>query len=69
MIQPYINDPKKDRYSLYASKYYIFTLSEDVPGEFYKIRTVVPDGDTWQEGDPLLVEEVLTFDRFEPLEK
>lgn len=66
-IQPYINDPKKSRYSLYASKYYIFTMSEEIPGEFYKIRTVVPDGDTWQEGGPVLVEEVLTFDRFEPL--
>lgn len=61
-IQPFINDPKNARYSLYASKYYIFTLSEDIPGEIYQIRTIVPDGKTWQEGDEVITEEVLTFD-------
>lgn len=64
-IQPYINDPKNGRYSLYAGKYYIFTMSEEIPGEFYQIRTIVPDGDNWQEGDAVLVEEVLTFNRFD----
>jgi hypothetical protein len=61
-IQPYINDPKNARYSLYANKYYIFTLSEDIPGEIYQVRTIVPDGKTWQEGDEVVTEEVLTFD-------
>ncbi len=61
-IQPFINDPKNARYSLYASKYYIFTLSEEIPGEIYQIRTIVPDGKTWQEGDEVVTEEVLTFD-------
>ena len=61
-IQPFINDPKNARYSLYASKYYIFTLSEAIPGEIYQIRTIVPDGKTWQEGDDVVTEEVLTFD-------
>jgi hypothetical protein len=61
-IQPFINDPKNARYTLYASKYYIFTLSEEIPGEIYQIRTVVPDGKTWQEGDDVITEEVLTFD-------
>ena len=61
-IQPFVNDPKNARYTLYASKYYIFTLSEDIPGEIYQIRTIVPDGKTWQEGDEIITEEVLTFD-------
>lgn len=64
-IQPYINDPKSARYSLYAGKYYIFTLSEEIPGEIYQVRTIVPDGKTWQEGDEFLTEEVLTFTGFE----
>lgn len=64
-IQPYINDPKSARYSLYAGKYYIFTLSEDIPGEIYQVRTIVPDGKTWQEGGEFLTEEVLTFTGFD----
>lgn len=64
-IQPYINDPKNARYSLYAGKYYIFTLSEDIPGEIYQVRTIVPDGKTWQEGDEFLTEEILTFTGFD----
>ena len=65
IIQPFFNDPKKERYSLYANKYYIFTMSEEIPGEFYQIRTIVPDGKKWQEGDEVLTEEVLTFVGFE----
>ena len=61
IIQPYKNDPKNDRYSLYANKYYIFTLSEDIPGEIYQVRTIVPDGDTWKEGDAALTDESVTF--------
>lgn len=65
-IQPFYNDPKNERYSLYANKYYIFTMSEEIPGEVYQVRTIVPDGKTWQEGDEVLTEEVLTFVGFEP---
>lgn len=65
-IQPYIKDPKNDRYKLYSSKYYIFTLSEQIPGEIYEIKTVVPDCKSWKEGDPVLVEEKVTFTGFEP---
>lgn len=64
-IQPYVNDPKNSRYSLYADKYYIFTLSDEIPGEVYQVRTIVPDGKTWQEGDVALAEEVVTFVGFE----
>ncbi|MCX4188396.1 hypothetical protein OMP95_11110 [Methylophaga sp. OBS4] len=65
IVQPYVNDPKNARYKLYANKYYIFTLSEEVPGEVYQVRTVVPDGKTWKEGDPALVDESVTFVGFD----
>jgi hypothetical protein len=61
IVQPYINDPKNSRYKLYAGKYYIFTLCDEIPGEIYQVRTVVPDGDTWEEGQPYLVDESITF--------
>ena len=66
IVQPYINDPKNARYKLYASKYYIFTLSEDIPGEIYEVRTIVPDGDTWQEGQAALVDESIIFESYKP---
>jgi hypothetical protein len=61
IVQPYVNDPKNSRYKLYAGKYYIFTVSEAIPGEIYQVRTVVPDGDEWEEGAPTLVDESITF--------
>lgn len=67
IIQPFINDPKNSRYPLYASKYYIFTMSEAIPGEIYQVRTIVPDGKTWQEGDAVLTEETVTFSGFDNL--
>ena len=65
IVQPYVNDPKNQRYKLYAGKYYIFTLSEAIPGEIYQVRTIVPDGDTWQEGEAALVDESITFVGFD----
>lgn len=61
IIQPYANDEKNDRYKLYANKYYIFTLSDAIPGGVYQVRTIVPDGDKWQEGQAALVDESVTF--------
>jgi len=65
-IQPFINDPKKSRYSLYANKYYIFTLSDEIPGGIYQLRTIVPDGKKWHEGETPLSEQTVTFNGFEP---
>lgn len=69
LIQPFVNDPKNERYSLYANKYYIFIMSEDIPGEFYQLRSIVPDGKKWQEGDAVLSEETVTFSGFNPIPK
>ena len=41
-------------------------LAEEIPGEIYQVKTVVPDGKNWKEGDPVLVEEKVTFSGFEP---
>lgn len=66
-IQPYLDDPKNSRYKIYANKYYIFTLSEAVPGEIYEVRTVVPDTKDWKDGDPVLIEERVRFESAEAL--
>jgi len=66
IIRPYINDPKKADFPLYANKYYIFTLSEAVPGGIYQVRTIVPDGDEWQDGDEALIDESVTLLGFTP---
>lgn len=63
-IKPYAKDPKAKRYGLYANKYYIFTLSDEIPGMIYQVRTIVPDGKNWKEGDTILTEELLTFSGF-----
>lgn len=66
-VRPYVNDPKNSRYSLYAGKVYMITMSDEIPGEIYQMRTVVPDGMDWNEGDAPLIEETLTFTGIEPL--
>ena len=52
-----INRPVTLRYSF---KYYVFTLSDSLPGSVYQIRAVVPATDG---GKRSLMEEALTFDR------
>ena len=59
-IAPYRDDPLKSRYEKYAPKYYVFTLSDDLPGSVYQIRAVLPGTDG---GKTALMEEMLTFDR------
>jgi hypothetical protein len=56
-IIPYASDPDRARYEKFAHKYYVFALSDAVPGGIYQIRTVVPDAAT--KGS--LMEETLTF--------
>jgi len=59
-ITPYVDDPNKAKFGkVSTNKYYVFMLSDQVPGGVYQIRAVVPD-DAAANGKPLL-EEVLTF--------
>lgn len=68
-ITPYMNDPHRARIGPYADKYYVFTLSEAVPGEVYELRTVVPGGSKRpaRGGSEPLLEEVLTLSAVRPL--
>ena len=61
-ITPYVNDELKERFSKYVGKYYLFTLSDKVPGEVYQLRSVTPDNQSGgsTNGQPL-IEETLTF--------
>ncbi len=41
-FKPYENDPKRKLFEEYADKVYEVTVSEDIPGMLYKIRTIIP---------------------------
>jgi hypothetical protein len=61
-IAPYLDDPNKAKFGkVSTSKYYVFTLSDQVPGGVYQIRAVVPDEGV-ADGKPL-IDETLTFSR------
>ena len=61
-ITPYADDPLKDRIGKYATKIYVFTLSADVPGGIYSVRTIVPSPAAAAKAAPL-IEERLRFVR------
>lgn len=42
-IHPYLDDPLNKRFKKYAGKYYVFTLSNTLPGMLYQIRAIAPD--------------------------
>jgi hypothetical protein len=60
-IQPYLNDPMKEKMQKYLAKRYVFILSDQIPGSVYQIRSTVPGA---QQGDPkngaALIEETMT---------
>ncbi|NJD36262.1 MAG: hypothetical protein FIA96_15770 [Betaproteobacteria bacterium] len=59
-VQPYLNDPVMHaRAEKYEKKAYIFTLSDQVPGGVYQIRTTVAAAD--EKADAPLVDETMTF--------
>ncbi|MFK8069006.1 MAG: hypothetical protein AB8D52_12235 [Gammaproteobacteria bacterium] len=41
-FKPYVNDPRRKMFEEYADKIYEVTVSEDIPGMLYKIRTIIP---------------------------
>jgi hypothetical protein len=59
-ITPYSGDTLRSKFEKFADKYYVFTLSEGVPGGVYEIRAVVPGEKKTPESKPL-VEERLTL--------
>lgn len=65
-FQPYVSDKDSDRYGIYHNKYYSFTLSDEIPGTLYELRTVVPKTKTWKEGETFISDERLVFSEFIP---
>ena len=64
-VSPYLDDPNKAKFGkVSTAKYYAFTLSDQVPGGVYQIRTVLPDE---AGGGKPLIDETLTFDKVAPL--
>jgi len=63
-ITPYLEDPLLANFKRFAYRYYEFTLSGNVPGYVYQIRTVDPGNEGENKkaanSDPL-VEETLTY--------
>lgn len=57
-VQPFADDPLAERFQGMARKAYVFTVSAQVPGGIYELRTRVDDPAT--SGAPLL-EEILTL--------
>jgi hypothetical protein len=68
-IAPYQEDPHRAQIEPYVDKYYVFTLSNSVPGTVYQLRSVVPVevGPLASDRDSkVLLEEVLTLSAVEP---
>lgn len=61
-VAPYIDDPHRGQIGKYALKTYVFTLSGEVPGGVYSVRTFVPSAAGAADDVPLL-EERLSFVR------
>ncbi len=65
-VAPYLNDPHQDELKAFVNKYYVFTLSEAVPGDVYELRTVVPNTQAGQSSNQdsaaLLVESLRLSD-------
>jgi hypothetical protein len=66
-VEPYLNDPMKAKFAKFEKKTYIFTLSDQIPGGVYQLRTRLDDprsaGNASQTAETPLVEEVLTFNK------
>lgn len=61
-ITPYVNDDLKARFGKHVGKYYLFTLSDKIPGEVYQLRSVTPNNQSGGSSkEQPLIEETLTF--------
>lgn len=58
-FSPYLRDPGRVRYKKHSEKAYEITMSSEVPGTLYRIRSVIPDNRS--PGNGPLIEETLTF--------
>ena len=64
LVHPFANDPMKGKLQKFENKAYAFTLSDQVPGGVYRLRTWLPDTDTTgtdSSDKPSMLEETLSF--------
>lgn len=68
VIAPYVNDPKRILFEKFADKTYEFILSNQIPGNLYQIRTVVPAkaGAGVGSGQPLVQETLVLVEATHP---
>lgn len=64
-ISPYLDDPNKAKFERLTGKYYVFKVSNDVPGGIYEIDAVTPDPNK----GPNLMEEVLALSKVDGAQK
>ncbi|AFK63171.1 hypothetical protein TKWG_15980 [Advenella kashmirensis WT001] len=57
VIQPYINDPMKEKIGKYAAKRYIFVISPNIPGGLYQVYT----SEKFAENQPAQVDTSMTI--------
>lgn len=50
-IAPYADDPRRSRFERYAGKYYVFRVSDEVPGGIVAVNAVIPGGSGPAAGD------------------
>jgi hypothetical protein len=59
-ISPYDTDPNRGRFERLATKQYVFTMCETIPGAVYEMRGVVPAA-SGSSKDEAMIDETLTF--------
>jgi hypothetical protein len=59
-ISPYGSDPLRGRFERLATKQYVFTMCDTIPGGVYEMRGVVP-ATTGASKDEAVIDETLTF--------
>ncbi|MCG8323901.1 MAG: hypothetical protein MI673_00160 [Thiotrichales bacterium] len=57
-FSPYLNDPRRMQIGKFAGKSYELIFCDQIPGQLYQIRTVIPSE---EDGSEPLVEEILTL--------
>jgi hypothetical protein len=60
MVSPYDSDPNRGRFEQLATKQYMFTLCQKIPGLVYQMRALVPAA-SGSPKDAAVLEETLTF--------
>jgi hypothetical protein len=59
-ISPYGSDPLRERFARLATKQYVFTICDTIPGVVYEMRAVVP-APSGSSKDEAVLDETLTF--------